>query len=153
MIALSDCALAACVKGGRKWKEILSPGAPRSYLITLLCATTLTNIPEMAMPAPRPVAQNQVPNVAELIDRLGFGTKAQKHNFQTSAKHWRRDYKCTDGTPGKDLIQWGDSRTQGKLRRMTEDFLGHTNIAIKIWPKKTPASPATALEWPTDRTK
>ena len=26
----------------------------------------------MSMPAPRPVAQNQVPNVAELIDRLSF---------------------------------------------------------------------------------
>ena len=113
-------------------------------------AKQLTESCEMHSPSLVPTQQSQVPIVTAICERLGFESLSDRQALQDSTHHWRRTYKCDDGTLGKDLVDWKSATTQKNIMVMTREYLDRAGNGAKFWPPRGRPQPRTIPEWPED---
>ena len=102
-----------------------------------------------------PLAQNQIPQIRELQDKLGFdGTDGRSPADLIDATHrFRKEYLTSDGRPGRDLKDWKTPRTQAELLRMARTFLNDEHYGRKFWSASANSSSKRGLEYPKDSDK
>ena len=95
------------------------------------------------------ILQKDIPRVKELCDLLGFRIGSDRPHFTlTDLTHtWRRQYVADDGTPGNELKEWRNPKTQDGLESMTMSYLGDQGYGEKLWPSKHSSHPDEFLEY------
>lgn len=98
------------------------------------------------------IQQNQIPRVKDLCQALGFGNTYDRteQDLKDSTQIWRKQYKTTEGVPGKSLTEWRTIKTQEDLWFMSKDYLDIGGYGRYHWPSKGKASPKSVLEYPRD---
>ena len=80
------------------------------------------------------ILQKDIPKVKEICDSLGFQAGSSRPHFQLAdvTHEWRRRYRTEDGTPGTELKEWRNLKTQDGLDSMAEEFLERRGE--QLWP-------------------
>ena len=109
----------------------------------------------MSSTSKSPLAQNQIPQIRELQEKLGFDGRDGRApaDLRDATHHFRKEYLTGDGTPGRDLKDWKTPRTQAELLRMARTFLADEHYGMKFWPASTNSSSKRGLEYPKDSDK
>ena len=101
-----------------------------------------------------PIAQNQILKIRELQEQLGFdGTRRSPTDLRDATNHHRREFLTSDGTPGRELKDWKNSRTQTELLRMAQTFLDNEHYGMKFWSPSANSASKRGLEYPKDSDK
>ena len=102
-----------------------------------------------------PLAQNQIPQIRELQEKLGFGGRDGRSpaDLRDATHHFRKEYLASEGTPGRDLKDWKTLQTQTELLRMARTFLEDEHYGMKFWSASPNSSSKQGLEYPKDSDK
>ena len=92
----------------------------------------------------------QVPAIDAACNELAI-TSEQKTPFLESTHKWRQEFRFRDGSFGKDLVDWGCSRTLKRLSRMALAYL-RAEYGTKWWPPARLNESRPFVEYPRDET-
>ena len=100
-----------------------------------------------------PESQKDIPRGKDLCEELGFspGSGRQQSKLLESAHSWRRTYRTSRGTLGKDLIDWKSASIRKELETLVGDYLEKGLFGTKFWPATGVPSPRLVPEYPKDR--
>ena len=92
---------------------------------------------------------NRIPTLDEACEGVSL-TSDRKTHFLRSTDEWRRTYKFSDGSFGKDLVAWDRDQTQKRLSKLSSVYLERDENGKKWWPPSNQEESQPALSYPRD---